>query len=111
MGVLNWMSKGLWGEGPRLSKSKRSPPPTFEQLEPRILLSGEGFLSPQLATPEPANDQSVIEYPLLEDVSLFGAASVKVDQNVTVRDGSLASNGDVSIDKDSRVEDISGGVN
>ena len=33
---------------------------------------------------------------------------MKVDKNVTVRDGSLASNGSVSIAKDSQVEDLSG---
>ena len=41
MGLLNWVMKGLRGRGPRLATSQQSQPPTFERLEPRLLLSAD----------------------------------------------------------------------
>jgi len=41
MGLLNWVTKGLGEWGSRLSAPQQSQPPTFERLEPRVLLSAD----------------------------------------------------------------------
>jgi len=54
MGLLNWMRKGTRGRGTRLSQPQQSHVPTFEQLEPRVLLSVGAFMpleSPLIETP------------------------------------------------------------
>jgi len=46
MGLLNWMMKGFGDNWPRFSRSQQPHVPTFEQLEPRLLLSADASFVP-----------------------------------------------------------------
>ena len=59
MGLLNWIRKDNRGQRSRLSQSQHSQHPTFEQLEPRILLSGDGLLASEPVIAGSDSDQLV----------------------------------------------------
>ena len=55
MGLFGWMGKGSGKRDTRFSVSPKPQVPTFEQLEPRVLLSADACLVPDyqlLETPE-----------------------------------------------------------
>ena len=59
MGLLKRMMKGFGGNRTRLSRSQQSQVPTFEQLEPRILLSADASLAPDFQPPEIFEEQVI----------------------------------------------------
>ncbi|NQV32619.1 MAG: DUF4347 domain-containing protein, partial [Phycisphaeraceae bacterium] len=60
MGLLNWMKKGVKRVGPHSGTSLPIRPPTFEQLEPRVLLSADAFSPAEVSLSETPFEAAIV---------------------------------------------------
>ena len=60
MGIFSWMRKGAGGQGTRLTQSQQSRTPTFEQLEPRVLLNVDALMPPELLPIETPFEAAIV---------------------------------------------------
>ena len=73
MGLLKWMVKGFGDSRSRLSQSRQSQVPTFEHLEPRVLLSAEASFVPEFQ-PLDTFEEQVIEAVVSSQLSVVSEA-------------------------------------